>query len=282
MRPDPSFWFDAKRWMARGRAAWGILLLTLAVATFYLVQPLTVARIARAQVKVMPFTIQQEQYAFNGQFPRGTLVGKVTTAVRSDGSTVAIGDVFGQLGFAAQETSRSITLSDGRRYMIFDGIQSMLPVLRFSAKDLAIRKEAMLNASSNCAYPGYTPIGYGEMQGYKVDILKWLPPPGNTSTIFTVWKAPELGCETVQSRDQERQPDGSLKTIAETRLVNVALGEPDPSLFEIPSNYATVKPSDAMRKEANRLGKPWTDFDQKIADRDDAALAQHMALPNQP
>ncbi|MGH9864858.1 MAG: hypothetical protein ACRD4H_05520, partial [Candidatus Acidiferrales bacterium] len=161
--------------------------MALAVAAFFLVQPLTIEYLTHAQVKATPFTLQLESYDFSGD-PAGTLFAKQTVARRSDGATVDVNYIFGSVGLQAGEAARHITFPDGRDFTVFDGVESIIRFPKLSAQTLALQKEKILNPPQNCVFPGETLTGYGTIRGYKVAIVK--VPPIADKTV-TAWYAPD-------------------------------------------------------------------------------------------
>ena len=264
------------RWtvISRRIAGWGtsgfvlsiLAAAALAVATFFLVQPLTLEHLAHAQVKANPFTLELESYDFSGG-PTGKLFAKQTIARRSDGAMVQVGIVFGLVGLEAGETARHISFPDGRTFTAFDGIASVVRFPQLSVQALAIQKQKLLNPPGNCILPGETLVGYETIRGYSAAVKK-VPPIADK--LVTAWDAPELGCEALQYRVETQEPDGSTKLVTETKAVNLTIGEPDSRLFDVPESYASIAPSEVMHKEATHLGVPWTDDLQHEADRRDA------------
>ena len=261
----------------RSRALWVLIASVLGVGTFFLVQPLTLEYIAHAQVKVTPFTLHLDYYDFTTN-PAGSIFIKQVIARRSDGATVHVNDVFSHAGMQANETMRDIFLPDGERFEVYDGVQSVVKLPILSPKALVIRKEGILNPPSNCVLPTQTLVGYDTVDGYKTGMVKW-PGIGTDERIITAWDAPALGCQTLQSRVIEKQPDGSAKIVTEGRTASFSVGEPDAGLFDVPQNYASVMPSQAMRREAERLRLGWTDKMQQEANMRDAGLLRQMHQP---
>lgn len=259
------------KWVTSGSVLWIITTVALAVAVFFLVQPLTLEHIARAQVKTNPFTLELESYDVSDS-STGTLIAKETVARRSDGATVRVASIAGLVGLQADETARQIWLPDGQEFTVYDGVEAAIRFPMLSAQALALQKEKVLNPPGNCIFPGETLTGYGTQRGYKVAIVK-VGPIGDNEV--TAWYAPDLGCEKLQYRVEAREPDGSMKLVSETRAVSLTTGEPDARLFDVPDSYAKVAPSEAMRREASRLGVSWTPDMQREADIRDAAYLGH-------
>lgn len=261
-------------WITRSRVLWALATGVLGVVTFFLVQPLTLEHIAHAQVRVTPFTLHLDYYDLSSD-PSGSVFIKQIVAHRSDGATVEVNDVFSTAGMQADETVRSIFLPNGERFEVYDGVSSIVRLPILSSKALVIRREETINPPTNCVLPGETLVGYDTVDGYKTGMVKW-PTLAADEREITAWDAPDLGCQMLQSRVVEKQADGSTKVVTEGRTSSLSIGEPDASLFEMPENYASVMPSQAMRKEAERLNLTWTDKMQQEADMRDAGLIRQM------
>ncbi|MGH9682981.1 MAG: hypothetical protein ACRD4S_05155 [Candidatus Acidiferrales bacterium] len=248
---------------------WTAALASLAVVMFYSARWLTIGHIARAEGQVPSFTMRQEMY---GEQPARVLALTSVFARRSDGATSTRNQSFDQLGHDTGD-GRVIDFSDGSEAWVFDDVASVVKSPAPPALLMARARGAARNAASNCLYPGETLVGQEQIQGFLADVVK-LKPVGNAE--MTVWLAPELGCAALETRSSDRQPDGTVKPAGETDLVSVTMGEPDRSLFEVPSNYASVMPSEAMRKSIEHSGLPWTDMAEAEAQRSDAAYTRHL------
>lgn len=260
------------KWLSLRSVLWVGATFGLAVGAYFLAQPLTLERLARAQVKTTPFTLQLESYDLSEGSP-GLLFSKETVARRSDGATVRINSMGGLVGLQSGEAERHIVFLDGREIAAFDGVSSVIRFPKLSTEAISIQKQKILNPPANCLFPGQTLVRYEALQGYTTAVVR-VGPVGQNE--ITAWYAPALGCEKLQYRVEGPDDNGSQQTLSETKLVNLSIGEPDPRLFEVPENYASVAPSQAMHKEAARLGVTWTDDMQREADRSDAAYFHHL------
>jgi hypothetical protein len=68
------------------------------------------------------------------------------------------------------------------------------------------------------------------------------------SMVTTLWLAPQLDCTDLQAYLQR----GSRTS--HNYVTSIKMGEPDPSLFDLPSDYTEVKPSDLELERAKALG----------------------------
>jgi hypothetical protein len=256
--------------LIQSRALWIFLTMAGVIAAYYFVQVLAVGRLARAEAKTTPFTMNQEFYVFDKQSPQGRLYGRMNVSRRSDGTMVRVGTLFGSVGLAVGETARNIEFPDGATYRVLDGIKAFVRYAPASEETLAVRKTMLADPPPNCVAKGDTFLDFESIQGLQVAKLAW-PDLLPQRRRVTTWAAPSLGCETVQSLAQQSESDGSLQTTGELKLVSISYAEPAAALFEVPAGYLRLTPSEAMRKEAARLGVPWTSDSQQIAERQDAA-----------
>ena len=89
----------------------------------------------------------------------------------------------------------------------------------------------------------------GTVLGYRV--VKRVATTEN-STIQNLY-APELNCLVMQSEVQEQDANGAVIRSGLYKVNQVVLGEPGPSLFEIPDDYQEVAPSEAVRRQGHAL-----------------------------
>lgn len=247
---------------------WLFIVAVVAAAGYYLSQPLATEYIAHAQVAVTPFTLHQEFYSFDAQHPDGRLALQLTVARRSDGATAQINQNF-NLGGSPEGSLRVVKLPDGGEFVIYDDIASFVRSPQPPAWIVAMRKEAILNPPSNCVSPGETLAGYDQIQGNRVAIVDSPPFPGGTK--YTAWAAPGMGCQTLESLSEAKQPDGTFGSVGKTKLVSVTMTEPDASLFDVPSNHQAVMPSQALHNEVGHLGEPWNNNLETMARNQDAS-----------
>lgn len=258
------------------RAALLILpVLALAILVFYVSQPLAIAQIDRERANVTPFILRLNNFVFDEEHPSGRLIGKTVVARRADGSIVRVSTEFGPVGMASGYKSRFITFWDGRQDSIFDAVQCSVPVPPISGKALAAFHERALDPPSNCVGTGDTLLGFEMRGGVRVAKISVTPPAGS-EFVLTQWRAPDLGCAMVQATAQKRRADGSLLMSGQNKLVSLKLAPPDPDLFEVPSDYAKVKPSQALKREAEGLGIAWSRGLRRYASHTDAAYNAKM------
>jgi hypothetical protein len=68
-------------------------------------------------------------------------------------------------------------------------------------------------------------------------------------TVFEAWESPELGMMMVMTKNSDPR-SGELST----KLTNIRLAEPDPSLFVVPSEYTMQEPSGPVRPKPAAAG----------------------------
>ena len=68
------------------------------------------------------------------------------------------------------------------------------------------------------------------------------------------WLAPSLNCLALK-RSYKVFDSGKLVGQTTEEVVSLSAGAPDPSLFEVPTNYTERSPSEAMAERARRLGQ---------------------------
>lgn len=252
---------------------WLAAIIALVIVGWLLFEPLKVQYVAHAQASLNPFTIQKDLYAFDEQTPDGWLALKETTARRSDGATARISKALSRDG-SFQGQMRVVDLPNGQEFIVYDDVQEFVRPARPPGWVVTMRKNALLHPPSNCITPGQTLTGYGTIQGVKVAIIKPLP---TDSPKVTLWEAPSLGCQVLESKDEAAQADGTYALQGQTKLVSIATGEPDANLFTVPADYHSVMPSVALHDEWNHIGRPWSDKIAKIASGQDSVYLQHLS-----
>jgi len=91
-------------------------------------------------------------------------------------------------------------------------------------------------------------------EGYEVVWTQKKMTVGGTETVdHEFWKAPALGCQTLHAVTRK---DG--RVIQETFARNIRIGEPDPSIFEVPTGYTEMSPLQVWEFMAERdwIAKP--------------------------
>jgi len=257
---------------------WTALILLAGATAFVIAQPLTVGYLASQELSVTPFTLKLEGYDYAIRPGTVTHFQTKTIARRSDGA-VADAGVNGLLDRGFELDTRTVSLPNGDILSIADKVSAYVKWPRPSEEQIAARKERMRHPPANCvSFSAQSIVEFGTIMGHQVVAISWQP--GDEKV--TIWRAPDLGCEALQVRAEVLQPDGSYKLKAETKTVSLVIGEPDPSLFDLPSGYTSAKPSELLRKEFERIGAAWSEDVQRDADRADAQYLGPQAKVRQP
>lgn len=103
---------------------------------------------------------------------------------------------------------------------------------------------------------GQTPSG--KMLDWGVVIVEEVTrPQGEGAEIRTKsWRAPELGCFPMREEVLFFSADGNQMQRTVRMVTSLALGEPEPWLFEIPPNYGEASPSEVRTKRFNMTRQP--------------------------
>ena len=171
----------------------------------------------------------------------------------------------------AQASMRTIFYPDGRRTDMLDKFHAVTdwpadPIL------VAGNKHRFAASQRECREtPGQYVVGRTKLGGVNVVIVKQFP---KGSAGITWWRAPELGCAELQQTRSEVQADGSFRLADETKFVSIRLGPPDAALFAVPKDYASIKPSQALRLWAKQAGQKWNSNLQAQAEQADAQYAR--------
>jgi hypothetical protein len=260
-------WSEEARMLIFGykNIAAGLLMGSLAVGFYYAAKVATVSRIAAAQGIATPFVLEREVYSFQ-EDESGRLMNKETIARRSDGTTVEVRN--GGLPEWGMFV-RKITHLDGRSITLCDQIKGKSTWPIPPTEVVATLKKQILDPPDNCVFPGHTLVKEEDViLNHKVAVIAI----DSLGTVrVTDWRAPDLGCTSLQYRVEERLPDGSWKVVAEARPVILEIGEPRADLFEPGEGYNEVKPSELERQALAQLGiteipeivrKSWGAIDQ--------------------
>lgn len=223
------------------------------VVVFVLAESFTTSRIAHAQGRVTSFTIRMENHAFTPGHEGGELIDVKTKARRSDGAYANIGHIFGKVGFLSGENSRQILLPTGELMTAYDSLHGVTRWNTNSPEERNRLKTMLFNMPTGCVREGEQGVGKETIMGQETVAVLW---PSVANRKVTEWRALNLNCEPIQARIEERQPDGSYKVHNDISTVSLVLGEPDTALFDVPSDYVEMKPSEFLHKEAQKLGWP--------------------------
>lgn len=238
-----------------------ILIVTASAVCFYGAYTATTRRVTRAQSMVTPYFLEMEATSFKVTEDN---VMRTTEARRSDGAVMVQSPTLGRLGLRAGETTREITFVDGTVVMIADSIAAKAT---FPAKNSNDRlPTSMLNPPANCVSQSAEKfVGNDNVMGQETAIVT----RSLANEDFTFWRAPALGCLVLRYRVEIPQPNGSRKLQLEAKPLNLTLGEPDPRLFDLGESYAELKPSEIIRRQAQRVGLSWNEEIDRESQRSD-------------
>jgi hypothetical protein len=212
--------------------------------TLFLLVALTVQPqpAVQAKVVVIPFVLVEEF----ASPPDSKRVVRSTIARRADGSTARMGYAGPtELGL----TGRSISFIDGTGVTVSDslGMKITHPVLVGEALDQF--RGSIFYPPDNCVMSAREKLlGFREISGERVAIVTMSPrpsprDPANTMRI-TESRAIDLACENLgYSIEEESHVDGSQKLMTKGWLVNLTLGDPDPSFFKVSPTLTEVTQS---------------------------------------
>lgn len=204
------------------------------------------------------FTLETETYSFSQGKAQGELISRDLTARRADGTTATVSTLFP--GQPHQRTIRVIRYLDGRELRLADAIAAKTD--ESWRRDGPRRPQLLVNPPAECVFAGWEKfIKKDTVLGHTVDVVR-------NGFADTEWRARDLGCQTIESRNGYKHGDEFLLG-GETRAVVLKLGEPSPRLFDDGANYAELKPSDFLRREVAHAGIPWNEDLQREADQEE-------------
>lgn len=255
-----------------GGVVWLLITLALAAGAFSLAGPLAVRQVAERGGSVTAFTAVRELYIYDAGSPHGRLARRTTVARFPSGAVAFIGENFDASGRLVFKW-RKIKQPNGQESLVYDDVDSVVRWPQPPQWIANIRKNHHPKAATNCAIGPESLVGHGTVRGIPVDIVKF-PSPAPGGADATLWSAPGLGCQILQSRSQVRERDGTLHLTAEVRLVSLTLGEPNVALLSLPATYESVGPSEGLQREVAFRGLPWTNREQTLGVQWDARYAK--------
>jgi hypothetical protein len=215
--------------------------------SFHLSRTITVSRLASAQVKAVPFTLELRHYRFD-EDPNGQHFQTSVIARRSDGSTAQIRPV-GPAAFGW--TLRRVVYMDGRALTISDLLASRISG-QTPEHELASLKAKLSNIQPDCGVKRSQILEHSSVMGVPVVFFATSTPEGR----LVIGQAPSLGCEVLRFWHEKNQPDGSLTRVSEVRAEKLVWGEPDPSLFDGKPEYTETRPSQMQERYYEKAGIP--------------------------
>jgi hypothetical protein len=247
----------------RRNLVWISITTLVVISCFFAARRLTTHRIARANITVVPFVLQLDNYNFDTD-PNGKLFHKRVFARRSDGASANV-ETVGLLSWG--KTTRKVTYPDGRWVTVYDLIGAKTS-WQLKPSSLARMKRLLQEPPPDCVFQTEGDpkvISTETILGQKVFVVQ----AASTSWRETAWRAPGLACQELKFRFESRQPDGSFKLKSEERPVGLTIGEPPPSLFDSGPSFEEQKPSDAHRHFFEKLPIPEDDATKKESEQMD-------------
>jgi hypothetical protein len=105
-------------------------------------------------------------------------------------------------------------------------------------------------------------VGESQLLGVRTVVVEAEHRLGDPSGQFyktTTWTSPDLDCVTLKMTETRYEKDGTASGSFEMVVDKVVLGPPDPALFEVPTEYTELKPSQMFERLVGRsdsLGRP--------------------------
>jgi hypothetical protein len=189
------------------------------------------------------------------------LSGEKVIAFKADGSTVILTKEHGR-DPALTSIHRQIELDDGTVEDVSDHIKSftrlVIPDARRARTILRLDTRLGCRIQVGGYDEGGSPVGTKSILGYETEgILVVKPDLRSTS-----WRSPQLNCAALSRTDDLLNANGTVAAQAEDVATKIKLGEPDPVLFTIPSEYQQLSFSEKFEREM-RVAKVTTSGDTK-------------------
>ncbi len=189
------------------------------------------------------YTIVMNEVTFNRD-GKPILSESVTYARRSDGSEVKMRSILkpDKSGYAIQR--KIFNLVTGEETLV-DGVTNSTTTMPMPAK--ALETARLSRVCTNDLNPERDQIS-------GIDVVKVVTNIKHSTTMkIEQWQAPTLNCFSLSETAYTTDPGGdSFRKMKTSQASKVDLGEPNPSMFEIPTSYQERRPSD-LRGEYFRL-----------------------------
>jgi len=232
----------------------------------------TPARTAGAHAGAAPLSPVAYYLELSVTLPQEPAVGTEIRARRSDGATVMIA----HNPAAPAEDWRELRFPDGKSATIYDNIKAKVtwpePIPLESLApgqviDIQELRNSPISLPSDChSGSGEVLLRMDQMEGQEVEVLQLIA----RSHRITMWAAPKLGCQPLYVDSEVMLANGSFRPAAETKTTRLTLGEPDPGLFEIGTDLAEMKPSEARCKA-------WESMNPRATEEQKAAALREVA-----
>jgi hypothetical protein len=201
-----------------------------------------------------PFYLERASYERN-QSGALSMYGRRITARRTDGTTAIVEysavDKF-PTGVQFPPTRRVISL-DGSAVWLLDASRVRVSWPKMTSGEARAELQLMANRDPDCGANKSHIAARESLNGHStVVVVRDL----DLVRQVKIWQRPEFGCEALQSQISVKQ-DGTI--LADTRLVNAALGEPDALLFDVGEGYQQVSMIDLLEAQLRSVGEPMSE-----------------------
>lgn len=201
-----------------------------------------------------PYTLERTISGPNKKFDTKEILAR-----RSDGATLRmhwIGPAEGG------QFVRELKFPDGRSLTLYDSVKAK--VTWPAMTEIEVRMLTSPARAADCS-GGRPLLRDDQMEGQEVDVFQI------TAGSFraTMWAAPKLGCEHLYVNSEVMKADGSFGPSMETKTTRLAIGEPEPRLFEIAPDLVEMKPSAAQKRV-------WESLDLGLGPEEKAALLRDI------
>ena len=248
----------------------------VAVAPTSLRRALVQQRLYAAAKPVQPFTIQQHDEVKETNVGYAANIEVRTIAVRGDGSRVQVIREPGK-GWV----SREIRFITGLYQTVYDEVR-VVSTVQLTTEEQLRRLNSPADPANNClttmdgTQAKSVNVLQGEESRFGIRVNRILQGDG-----FTVWKAPSLGCTTVEHYVDWKPAHPGTNT---SRLLvdSIVLGEPEPNLFTVPGDYLELPPSQAVERHLRFASIPESGVQRLVdnwAKRDPYYASHRPATP---
>jgi hypothetical protein len=167
------------------------------------------------------------------------------TAARSDGSQVEVLSVTSPDGVFFD--NREIFDWPAQRRIAVYNVAKSKNTADVDPREFAARRNARVACGSDPTRERSTYRGY--------EVVKDTVQYGNHDQTRESWLVPALNCLELLGVTT-RSEDGQQVVVTRTETLLVSLGEPDPTLFEVPEDYVERPVRDILRETERALGLP--------------------------
>lgn len=184
-----------------------------------------------------PQSFTQEIYESSTNLPTKHLY----YVVRSDGSTAS-----GSLDPGSSQ-SRQLRLVPPRQKVTVSDRQKTKSTLHYPADQPVAIPQVTDRCGLSMQNVG-TFVGTEDIGGFTTFRYTSIFKQSDTESVTTnYWLAPRLDCSVLNTVAEKKDGTGVVQNRFERKTVNLTFGEPELALFQVPSDYAEVSPSEQQR-----------------------------------